>query len=217
MKCLRAWCSVKGLWMSLKAKQNPVSTEHKVTSFPWGRCPSLFPLRGFPNKRTIGGAWGRSTSDPSTARSRKVFFHSSEEVNVASNRLVKCRQSLRQNPRVSCFRAWQKASSVTQPSWSHGQAARTKPHARQSPCVMDVVCSPTYIISQATTSGMSGRFRFGAQSASHATRAKTSEGRTWRNGARPNFWRTAAAPCRWVPIDAMTKPPCRCPMMGGHP
>ena len=45
-----------------------------------------------------------------------MFFQSMDGANFASNRLTTRSQSFRQNPMVSCFLAWQKASSLTQPS-----------------------------------------------------------------------------------------------------
>ncbi len=194
--------------MNLKATQNPVNTEHSATSLACGWRPSPLPLRGFPKNRTTAGVLGRSTSAPSMASSRKVSFQSMAGANVASNRRTKCPQRVRQNPMVSCFLAWQKASSLTQPWCSHGHTARTNPHAWASPWVIEVVCKPTYIINQATTSGMSGRWRLGAQSASRAAVTKTSGDRIPRKGANPNCWRMTEAHRRCEPIPATKEPPC---------
>lgn len=217
IRCCKAWCSVKRLAMSLNAKQKPVKTEQRATSLACGWRPSPFPLRGLPKNRATMGVFGRSTSAPSIARRRKVFFQSREEANLASKRLTSRSQRFRQNPMVNCLRAWQKASSVTQPAWSHGQTPRTSPHAPQSPWVIEVVCSPTYIINHATTSGMRGRSRLGAHPPSRAAVTKTSGGRIPRNGARPNLWKMVDAQAFWNPIESMSKPPCKCPMVGGLP
>lgn len=216
-RCRRAWCSVKDLLMSLKSTQNPVNTEHSATSFPCGRrdCPAA--LRALPKYRAIRGALGRSTSDPSTASRRNVFFHNSAEANVASKRRLRCSQMFRQNARVSCFLAWQNASSVMQRRRSHGQATPNSPHARERPWVMDVVWRPTYIINHATTSGMSGRFRLGAHRPRLAASRNTEASRMSRNGANPNRWKISNAQARWEPILDMTKPPCQSRTMSGLP
>jgi len=202
-------CSVNRRPTNLKATQKPVKTEHKATSRPWGRRPSALPFWGRPKKRARAGTLGRLTPDPSPASTRNRFFHRMADANRRSYRPWRRPQIARQKPRVSRRRAWQKASSVGPAPVHPGQTAWTSPQAWISPWVIEEVWSPTYIISQETTSGISGRRRCGAQPVCRAATAKSSGVSIRRKGPSPNCWRMGVAERRDEPIGFMRQPPCR--------
>lgn len=217
IRCCRARCSVNRRLTNLNARQKPVKTEQRATSRPWGcRLRPLWFL-GQVKNRTRAGQVGRSTSEPSIARTRRKPFHNIWGANCCSYRLVRRLHNVRQNVRGRSDRAWQKASSVTQPRLDPGQRWQTQPQARRSPWVMDSVCRATSIMSQATTSGVSRGWRWGAQPVCWATAENSRADMTVRNRAIPVDSRRLAARLRTEPIADMIRPPCVGPMDGGHP
>lgn len=208
MRCRKASCSVKPSAVNVNPMQKPVNTEHSVTSRPVGR--RLLPLSFLrrPKKRTRAGTFGSRTSEPSPASTRCLSFHSIRDRNVAWYRCPSRSKRVRQKRNVSCWRAWQNASSVMQASFRPEQVTRTKPQASRRPCVFDCVVRPTYIMSQTTTSGISGRLRPGAHPHWRATSANSSAGSMRRKGVRPKCCRMCEARERPGPIEDMRKPPC---------
>lgn len=202
-------CSENRNPVNRKERQKPVSTEHKATSLPWGDEPSPWRPLGLPKKRASAGTRGRSTFEPSTASKRKRSFHRIVESNRCWYRIASVSQRVRQNFSRSWRRAKQKASSVTHWVRSQGQAPRANPQAWTRPWVMEQEQRPTYIINQATTSGMSTRLRWGAQPVLVATSEKSWGVRIARKGPSPNCCKSCRAVRRGEPIDTMSKPPCK--------
>jgi hypothetical protein len=196
--------------------QNPVQTEHNATKRAWGVLLSPAPPFGRPKKRATSGTFGTTTSLPSPATTR-LPFHRISAPKRSSYRDPRRRHKVLKNARLSCLRAWQKASSDTGRAWRSPQSWRTTPHAWSRPWVMDSVYRATYIISQATTSGTSGRSRLGAQPVCSATIRNSCDGMIVRNGQSPKRWRIAVAPRDAEPILDMRKPPCQSRTDGGHP
>lgn len=169
-----------------------MTTEQRATKRPCGHLLCPLPPLGRVKNLTRAGTLGRSTSEPSTANTRKRPFHSICEPNRRSYRIPKRSQRILQNRSLRWLRASQNASSVTVLVFL-GERDRTQPQARITPWVMDSECNATNIISQATTSGVNVRLRRGEHPACLAAAINSRAGIiSWKQPKPRDFKRTVA-------------------------